>query len=230
MTPDYLQLLRTIDSRADIYDNEPTRTYAMPKKRELAKLTHPEWLPDPLTAFLALFNGYTKTWQTEVKIGTKTVLVGGRIDIQRLQDICASWEGSVYFEEYLQAPEATPEEKALRDFKVVDMYTDEAGVGLYLTDRRNPQLYRCTLSEEIPQPLGVDFDGYLQLLTLSLGHSYGPQMMQELNAHYARQPHQAIGEPGNEMTRQFVAQMTAVLPEFSLEAFGELYNQVRLKT
>ncbi|MDO7873771.1 hypothetical protein Q5H93_03435 [Hymenobacter sp. ASUV-10] len=229
MALDYLEILRTISGRADYYESDPPRTYATPKRPELGKLVHPEWLPDQLYAFLSVFNGYTQPWHTETTLPEGPALVSGRIDIQRLQDICASWEGIVYFEEFLQAPDAPAEQQRLRDFKVVDMYNDESAVGLYLTAARDPELYRCSLGEELPEPLGVDFDGYLQLLTLSLGHSYGTVLMRELHLHFTTQPDQPFAGPSYPASQIFVVKMTAVLPEFSLDAFVHLYDQVRLR-
>jgi hypothetical protein len=227
-----LALLRQITGRIQQHFAAiPTGSFAPPTKRELAKIPHPEWIPEQIKAFWDFFNGYRFAWTTtpaqqeqyKDREHRRLRNATGRIDLQRLQDIYSSWEGVVYFKDQ------PLENERLRDFKVIDMFADEAGVGIYHDERRDPELYLCGFSEYDPEPLGVDFEGYLQLLTLSLGNQNAPYMLRELNEYFTRQPALAFITPQNPSAQYFVYEMTALVPDFSQEAFVALYDQVRLR-
>lgn len=224
MSLNYGATAQAIGSRiSHLFNSTPPVTYAYPTKRELAKIPNRAWVPQSLIDFCHIFNGISVSWEPLPAQQSVAPHARGRIGFQRLQDIYGSWEGVVYFEGQLSV-----EDPDLRHFHLVDMFSDEEGVGLYHDERQDPQLYVCGFSDYAPEPLGVDFDGYLQLLRLSLGHQHWPHLLAELYQHFSSQPTQPFQEVKDPNAQIFVRDMTALVPDFSLEAFVALYDQVRL--
>ncbi|MCC3157080.1 hypothetical protein LJ737_07510 [Hymenobacter sp. 15J16-1T3B] len=209
----------------------PPLQYAPPTKRELAKMEHLDWVPASILNFSQEFNGFRVRWTTTAEQQARYTeraqrglrQARGRIEFKRLQDMYGSWEGVVYFADQ-------PLDNArLRAFKVVDMFSDEAAVGLFHDAQQEAQLYLCVFGEEEPAPLGVDFEGYLQLLTLTLGHVYWPYLLRDVHQHFTLQPAEPYTAPTNASAQQCAAELSALLPDFSLDAFVACYDQVRLR-
>ncbi len=203
---------------------EPPESYQDPTKRELAGLDHPEWIPQSIIECCKTYNGLLSNWRASPEQLEAHPECVGRIALERLQDIYGSWEKVVYFEDTLR-----PGQERLRCFKIVDMNADEAAVGLYHDQAQERELYYLSFGDGMPEPLGIDFDGYLQLLTLSLGYTYWPTLLVELNEHFTQQPTESFSGPRDPNAQDFVTDMTALFPPFSLEAFVALYDQVRLR-
>ena len=226
MALNYFLTLREVGiACGDYFDSEPPETYHKPTKKELAALDHPEWIPASITECCKIYNGTLLPWRAPAEQLEAHPECTGRIALERLQDIYGSWEGVGYFEKTLR-----PGQQRLRSFKVVDLNAEEAAVGLYHDAAQERELYYHAFGEgTLPQPLGVDFDGYVQLLTLSLGYTYWPTLLVELNQHFAQQPAQPFAGPQDPNAQDFVRDMTALFPPFSLDAFVALYDQVRLR-
>jgi hypothetical protein len=225
MALNYFLTLREVGIACDEYFvAEPAETYQKPTKKELAEMDHPEWIPPEMYDYCKAYNGLLSPWSASAEQLKDHPECGGRIALERLQDIYGSWEKVVYFEDMLR-----PGQERLRCFKVVDMNADEAAVGLYHDQAQERELHYFRFCDGMPEPLGVDFDGYVQLLTLSLGYTYWPTLLVELNEHFTQHPAQTFAGPRNLNAKDFVADMTALFPPFRLEAFVALYDQVRLR-
>jgi hypothetical protein len=224
---EYLMDLRVIAPACRLHFHllSPRRSYADPTPEEIARMDHPEWIAPAMWAYCEVGNGIDLAWTaTEEQLEEHPECVG-RLALRRMQDIYGSWEGIVYFEHLLR-----PGFERLRHFKVVDLNTEEAGVGFYHDEHQDPALYYLALGEgRLPEPLGVDFTGYLKLLTLSLGYAHWPLLLVELCQHVAEHPGQPFAGPQHPNAQDFVADMTALYPAFTLDAFVALYDQVRLR-
>lgn len=228
---EYLPLLRlTAATIREHFQPTPPLQYSPPTKRELAKIEHLDWVPASILNFSQEFNGFRVRWTTTAEQQARYPEraqrglreARGRIEFMRLQDMYGSWEGVVYFDDQ------PLENERLRAFKVVDMFSDEAGVGLFHDAQQEAQLYLCVFGEEEPEPLGVDFEGYLQLLTLTLGHVYWPYLLRDVHQHFAYQPDEPYTAPTNASAQQCAAELSTLVPEFSLDAFVQHYLQLRL--
>jgi hypothetical protein len=176
-------------------------------------------------AYCEVANGLDMNWRVPEELEEQYPECSGRLALRRMQDIYGSWEGIVYFEHLLR-----PGFERLRRFKVVDLNTEEAGVGFYHDEHRDPALYYLPFGEGLlPEPLGVDFPGYLKLLTLSLGYAHWPLLLVELCQHFAQHPDEPFAGPQHPNAQQFVHDMSALYPAFSLPALVRLYDQVRLR-
>lgn len=202
----------------------PRASYAKPTKKEIARMDHPEWISPTMWAYCEFGNGVDLSWTVPEELEEQYPECSGRLALRRMQEIYGSWEGIVYFEEFM-----SPDQERLRHFKIVDMNTEEAGVGFYHDAQQDPVLYYLSFGDGPPLPLGVDFVGYVKLLTLSLGYGYWPLLLVELYRHFTQHPDQPFPGPQHLTARQFVHDMTALYPAFSLEAFVQLYDQVRLR-
>jgi|GEM_PF-6647790 len=175
-------------------------------------------------AYCETANGFDLNWTVREELEEQYPECSGRLALRRMQEIYGSWEGIVYFEKLMR-----PDRERLRHFKIVDMNTDEAGVGFYHDEQQAPALYYLSFGDRMPEPLGVDFEGYVKLLTLSLGYAHWPLLLTELYRHFAAQPDQPFPGPQQANAQEFVHDMTALYPAFSLDAFVQLYDQVRLR-
>jgi len=221
MALNYLNTIRQFTEKCEFcFETQPPVTHRAPTKDELAKLAHQEWMPEQLLAFCNLFNGALYAWQSKPESAGRPCR--GKLHLQRLQDVYADWEGTVYFANRLEA-----DGHRLRDFKVLDFFADEAGVGFYHDAAQDRELYLYVFQEYGPLPLGVDFDGYLQLLSHSLAHSHWPYLLAELAEHFATRPAQPFPGPHTPNARIFVDDMSSQT-DFSLAEFVALYEQVRL--
>ncbi len=216
----YFRAVRQITDKADEYfDISPGESYELPAE-ELALLPHPEWISEQILTFSKTFNGVLFTWKSRPESVGRPCQ--GKLHLQPLQDIYGDWQGIVYFDGHL-----APAEPRLRHFKVLDFFADEAGVGFYHDEAQDRALHLYVFQEYGPLPLGVDFDGYLRLLSQSLAHSHWPYLLAELAAHVATEPDQPFAGPHTPNARIFVEDMTSQT-DFSLAEFVALYHQVRL--
>ena len=159
--------------------------------------------------------GATNYWET--KPGQEPYATGS-FRLLPIDQIYGDWQGVVYFPDLM--PEAQVQQ--LRAFKIVDFFADEACVGLYHTEAKDPQLYYYSF-EDMPEPLGLDLLGYIQLLPLTLGLRYWQVLLAELARDPAR-PYQ----PQTVNSQEIAAQLEAVVPGFSLPAFVQRYDELRL--
>ena len=184
---------------------------------ELAQVAHLDWVPTTLLEFARVRNGFSFRW--EVGGDAQHAPDRGAVKVHPLEYICVDWKDVVYFDH-----EPAERQAQLRDFKIVDFFVDEACVGCYYRPERDEQLYYFDF-EDLPQPLGVDFWGYLTLLPFTLGYRYWQYLLLDL---YARPVGAGPFQPARSQTHQLVERLQAVVPSFDLAAFVAQYEAVRL--
>ena len=157
-------------------------------------------------------NGFGVTWHTTGKPS-----YNGSINLLPLHKIYGGeWEGTVYH--------GTPDEDPrLRTFKPVDLFAPDTCVGVYHDERRDARLFYYEFGEE-PQPLGLDVQGYYQLLPFSLGFFHWQNALLEL----ASLAPDAVYAPYDNSARRFVDTMPTIHPTFDLQAFVAAYRQVSI--
>ena len=183
---------------------------------EVAQVKHPSWVPLTLLDFAQARNGFSLNWTSGKD---HDLPQDGSINVLPLQRIFGDWQDVVYFDH-----EPTERQAQLRDFKIVDFFVDEACVGCYYRPERDEQLYYFDF-EDLPQPLGVDFWGYLTLLPFTLGYRYWQYLLLDL---YARPVGAGPFQPARSQTHRLVERLQAVVPSFDLAAFVVQYEAVRL--
>lgn len=197
---------------------------ALAHDTDLARIPHPEWVPYCMQEYGGDLNGWILRWQTREG---QAPAASGQIKLLSLPEIYRDWEGMLYFDF-----DSAERRAKFGTFKIVDFFADEACVGLYHDERADPALYLYTFEDE-PEPLGVDIRGYLHLLTQSLGFSYWQYLLVELARPTAGARQRPFipqrGTVSGNMAVEFVTAMSALLPDFNLEAFLQLYDQVRLR-
>jgi hypothetical protein len=119
-------------------------------------------LTPAMVDFYSQANGIKIQWERrEQKEITEGGLAAGYINLLPVQEVFGDWKDIIYFEE----------DDSFKPLHPLDFFIDEACAALYLDGSNNPQVYYHYLGEEM-SPLGVDFEGYLQLLLKSRGFWY----------------------------------------------------------
>lgn len=199
----------------DITDSRPGRLKT--RKRTWEQLPHYEWIPEQLKRYATETNGYMTEWQSRPD-GSGRLMCRGRYELLPLEDIYGDWKDHVYF----GFPEESPR---LANFKVIDLFTAEACVGLYHDAQQDPGLYYHAVGEGTdPYPLHLDLLGYLKLLRLSLGYRYWQLALLETLPNDGRNPAYQL----EAITPTFRRDMEAWVPEFDYAAFVALYHEVKL--
>jgi hypothetical protein len=135
----------------------------------------------------------------------------GKINILPIETVLGNWEGIVWFKE-------NPDDYGLKDFKIFDFFVDEACVGFYDLPKKNEELYFLYF-EDAPVSLGLNIEGYIEMLGMSYGFFYWQKAIIEI-----------ITGKENPESKDFKHYMPLLFPEFSYEKFVELYHQVKLKS
>ncbi|MGD1715692.1 SMI1/KNR4 family protein [Dapis sp. BLCC M172] len=136
-----------------LYNFNPPAT-----KEELNEAQSKFNLTSAMIDFYSEANGITIEWEKEVPEGG---LIAGMIDLLPIQEVFRDWKDNIYFDENDPC-------KALHP---IDYFIGNACAGLYLDGSDNPEIYYYYRGRRI-RPLGVDFEGYLQLLLKSRGFWY----------------------------------------------------------
>lgn len=192
------------------------------RAKDFKKIKHLDWVPPQMLDWAWACNAWELSWQlrTEDPDWRGTL---GRVRILPISgpagwSIYNDWEGIIYFaDEPLTDP--------LRPFKIVDWCADEYCVGIYHDARCQPELYYYS-GDHDPKPLGVDLNGYLQLLPHTLGFRAWQGLVHELAAPDSPRPYRP--QPNDCGTTGTVAGMEKHLSGFDLDAFTALFDQVRL--
>ena len=140
----------------------------------------------------------------------KSTNVCGKINILPAEKVFSDWEGIVWFK-------GIPETYHLKDFKVLDFFVNEACVGFYNIEGKTEELHYLYFEEE-PVPLGINLEGYCQLLSLSYGFFYWQSAIVEL-----------ITKEKSQESKDFKRYMPKLFSDFSYPQFVDVYNQVRIK-
>lgn len=184
---------------------------------QLAQVPHLEWVPADILEFCHQQNGFTISWDADIH---SDLARRGEIRIMPLEIMFHDWEGEIYWRQHL-----TPRDAHMEHFKVVDNYTGDAVVGLFHTPARDPELYY--FDREDTFALGVDFAGYLALLTYTLGCVGWLTLLRALGpATVDPRPFR----PTHPAVQQALDTLQAAVSGFDLDAFVACYDQVRLQT
>lgn len=181
------------------------------EKEELLELDHsfyrtPELLgaeveDETLRKFYSFFEWWRLSWTSK-----ENPKAQGAFNFRCLPEVLQNWDES--FGGHDWAPE-------MKGFKVFDDFADAGAVGFF-ENRMSDGLFLAKYDGEA-EPLMVDFEGYLKLLTLSKGFLWWPNALIELRTGHA-QPN----------VERFRTEMPKVFPDFDYGAFEALFEEVRL--
>jgi hypothetical protein len=149
------------NSAIDVYEcnfNSPATEEELNSARSKFNLT------PAMIQFYSEANGISIQWE---KLINKELsgggLIAGMIDLLPVQEVFRDWKDNIYFEE----------DDPCKPLHPIDYFIGNACAGLYLDGSDNPEVYYYYRGEKM-RPLGVDFEGYLQLLLKSRGFWYWP--------------------------------------------------------
>ncbi len=165
-------------------------------------------LTQTMIDFYSEANGLSIQWE---KLEQKEVpgggLIAGMIDLLPVQEVFKDWKDNIYF----------AEDDPCKPLHPIDYFIGNACAALYLDGSDNPEVYYYYRGERM-RPLGVDFEGYLQLLLKSRGFWYWPLAIAG--------PEDV--DPSAPMTREernFREIMPELFPDFNPSDFQRLNNQ-----
>jgi hypothetical protein len=134
-------------------------------------------------------------------------LAAGYIDLLPVQEVFKDWEDIIYFDE----------EDPCKPLHPIDFFIGNACAALYLDGSDNPEVYYYYRGERM-RPLGVDFEGYLQLLLKSRGFWYWPLAI-------AGSEDVDPSAPMSREERNFREIMPQLFPNFDPADFQRLNNE-----
>ncbi|MBD2136529.1 SMI1/KNR4 family protein [Anabaena sp. FACHB-1237] len=153
-------------------------------------------------------NGISIQWE---KLGEKEVpgggLIAGMIDLLPVQEVFRDWKDNIYFEE----------DDPCKPLHPLDYFIGNACAALYLDGSDNPEVYYYYRGERM-RPLGVDFEGYIQLLLKSRGFWYWPLAI-------AGSEDANPSAPMSREERNFREIMPQLFPDFDASDFQRLNNK-----
>lgn len=101
-------------------------------------------------------------------------LAAGRINLLPVEEVFGDWEDVIYADD----------EDRFRPLRPFDFFVEEACAALYADGAAEPEVYYHYLGEEM-RPMGVTFEGYLELLLKSRGFWYWQLAASEPGEHQA---------------------------------------------
>lgn len=131
-------------------------------------------------------------------------LAAGRINLLPVQEVFGDWEGVIFFDDNRRFELLHP----------LDFFAPEACAALRLDGSGNPEVFYHYLGEEM-NPLGVDFEGYLELLLRARGFWYWQRAV-------ARPDHVNPRAPMSVEERNFRELMPQLFPDFDPSDFRRL--------
>lgn len=119
-------------------------------------------LSDAMQRFYGEANGVRIAWERSAGMHTEAGdVIAGTINLLAIEEVLSDWVNIVY----------GSGDDAFADLHPLDMFTSEACAALCLDGSDPPELYYHYLGES-SHSLGVDFEGYLELLLTSRGFWY----------------------------------------------------------
>jgi hypothetical protein len=193
------------------------KTYRHMTQKQVAQ-AKADRIPPEILSYGASFNGLTMRWNNA------EATTYGSIDIRPVQEIYGpSLEGEIYFG-------FDGEDPRLRTYRIVDMFKDDASVGLLHDEYRSSELFYYNIDDEL-QPTGVNLEGYFELLKMSLGAQFWQHLLVVLASPAGQaRPFQWPTGHNAHMAQEAVAALEALLPRvwFNLEGFVARYDAVKL--
>jgi len=136
--------------------NSPATEEELNEARSKFKIT------PAMVEFYSQVNGINILWERrEEKEITGGGLAAGYINLLPVQEVFGDWKDIIYFDEDDPGKPLHP----------LDFFISNACAALYLDGLDNPEVYYYYRGEKM-RPLGVDFEGYLQLLIKARGFWY----------------------------------------------------------
>ena len=175
------------------------------KKPAAAKDVLQTW-PVPLRSYFSEMNGCTIHWR-HFNFEDKPHVCGS-VGLQSADKVARNGKGLIWFDHI-------PKDSALRHFRIVDFFVDEAAAGFFDNDFHGEMhLY---FFEGDPQPLGVDFEGYVKLLCEARGFFYWQQVLVAF---------QEGSE--NQESKDFKTYMPLIFRGFSFDDFAAMYDSLQI--
>lgn len=145
---------------------------------------------------------------------TKNKSIRGFIQILPIEVAVGDWEGKIYFKKR--------DPQYMEKFKVFDFFLPECCVGFYLSGKfgKAPEELYVFDREDVPIPLNVDIDGYIQLLYMARGFAYWQMALLDFQKHPSA---------GKAEVEKFKEWMPKVFPDFKWAEFVSLYKKVKLR-
>jgi len=170
----------------------------------------PTALPVSLKEFYKSVDHLNYEWETKELADESGIKLKGRINILKAESVLSDWKEVVYFD---------GDSEELKQFKIVDNFVPEAHCGFLLNEDKSDAMYYHESGERDLLPLGVDFNGYLELMFMARGFWYWQAVV--LNIKNGK---------GNEgEVEKFKTYMPQIFPDFKWEEFVALYERVRIR-
>jgi len=167
-------------------------------------------LPIMLTDFYKILNHLNYEWETKELVDESGIKLKGRINILKAESVLSDWKEVVYFD---------GDSAELKQFKIVDNFVPEAHCGFLLNGDNSDVMYYHESGEPELEPMGVDFNGYLELMFAARGFWYWQRVILNLTT----------GEGYGHNVEEFKTYMPQIFPDFKWEEFVALYEKVRIK-
>ncbi len=193
------------------------QSYGILKKKQLT-LFRQEGIPEVVLSYGSSINGLRVDWQAR-----EGVRLAGSINLLPVERIY----GPLDPDEFLVLPDDLP---AVHHFRPIDMFKNDACVGLLHDERRSPELYYYDESDRDPIALDLDLQGYISLLQFTWGFSNWQLLLVELAgpAGPAR-PYRLRPDSLASNTLQDLLPLVAQqIPDWNLDAFVAHYDLVKL--
>lgn len=161
-------IVQQLESMVDALKENPAidlitcEFYSSATEEELNQAQNKFKLTPAMIDFYNQVNGINIVWyrigETEIPGGG---LAAGYINLLPVQEVFGDWKDIIYF----------GDNDPCKPLHPVDFFIGNACAALYLNASDNPEIYYYYRGEKM-RPLGVDFEGYLQLLLKSRGFWY----------------------------------------------------------
>ena len=182
--------------------NSPATEEELNEARSKFKLT------SKMIDFYSQANGISIQWERrKEKELSGGGLAAGLIDLLPVQEVFGDWKDNIYFDE----------DDPCKPLHPIDYFIGNACAALYLNGLNNPEVYYYYRGEKM-RPLGVDFEGYLQLLLKSRGFWYWPLAI-------AGSEDVDPSAPMPREERNFRQIMPQLFPDFDPSDFQRLNNE-----
>lgn len=167
----------------------------------------PAHFPESIKTFYKKLSGFDLTWNSPRF--PNEIRINGRARILPPQDLDSDWKEVLWFDH-------TPADDPIRQFRILDFFSDDACVGFYDKEEPDNQLYFYDFDGE-PLGLQVDMAGYIELLCAARGFRYWQLVL-----------HSFLEKPESPEVKTFNTYMPQLFPDFSLEDFRKLYERLKI--